>query len=174
MQRALMLYRAGQCGIDTAKTIDKDVEAAASMDRPANYSHIDLGESILYYVATLQLHRLPYDYNSSASMDPPTIYPVCNATLCDPLHPNHLHTRVFTWQLHMGRCGGDGKCTQAHDVVKLATNAWYSVTRTREALRFPQARSSSNQDSCGAMIPARGTCISWPEATMLIMQQWTS
>ena len=40
------------------------------MDRPANYSHMDLGESILYFAATQQLHGLPYDYDSSASLDP--------------------------------------------------------------------------------------------------------
>jgi len=91
------------------------------MDRPANYSHIDLGESIMYYAATLQPHGLPYDDDSSASLDPPTVCPVCNAALCDPLQPNPPHTPVFTWQSHMGRCGGDGRCTHAHEVMKLAT-----------------------------------------------------
>jgi hypothetical protein len=41
--------------------------------------------------------------------------------MCDPLHPEPLHTRVFTWQSHMGRCGGDGKYPQTHEMVKLAT-----------------------------------------------------
>ena len=74
------------------------MEAVASMDRPVNYSHLDLGESILYSVANLQLHGLPYDYDSSASLDPPIVCPVCNATLWDPLLQDPLHTRVFTWQ----------------------------------------------------------------------------
>ena len=96
MQKALMISRAGQCGLDTAKTTDSDVQTVASMDRPANYSHMDLGESILYSAATLQLHGLPYDYDQYASLDPPTVCPVCNVALCDPLHPGPLHTRVFT------------------------------------------------------------------------------
>ena len=122
MQRALMLSRAGQCGIETAKTTNHYVEAVAYMDRPANYSHMDLGESIMDSTApTLQLHGLPYDYESSASLESQTVCPVYNVALCNPLHPRALHTRVFTWQSHMGRCGGDGKCTQAHEVVKVAT-----------------------------------------------------
>ena len=116
-----MLSRAGECGIGTVKTTYHDVEAVASTDRSANYSHMNLGESILYSVATLQLHGLPYDYDSSASLDPPTSCPVCNDALRDPLRQDTLHTRVFTWQSHMGRCGGDGKCTQSHEVAKLAT-----------------------------------------------------
>ena len=97
MQRALMLSRAGQCGIDTARTFDSDVEAVASMDRPANYSHMDLGESIMYFAATLQLHGLPYDYDSILCLiGPPTYCPVCNAALCDPLQLDPMHTRFFT------------------------------------------------------------------------------
>jgi len=97
IQRALMLSRAGKCGIDTAKTTSIDVEAVASIDRPASCSKMDLGESIMYSAATLQRrHGLPYDYESSASLDPPTICPVGNAALCDPLHPEPLHTRFCT------------------------------------------------------------------------------
>jgi len=83
---------------------------------------MDLGESIMYSVATLQLHGLPYDYASSTPLDLPTVCPVCSTVVCDPLRSEPLHTRVFTWQSHMGRCGGDGRCiTQAYEVVKLAT-----------------------------------------------------
>ena len=71
-KRALVLSRTRQCDIDTARIAYSDVEAVASMERPANYSHMDLGESIMYSVATLQLHVLPYDYDSSATLDPPT------------------------------------------------------------------------------------------------------
>ncbi len=122
MHRALMLSRAGQCGLEIVKTANCDVNAVASVDRPAEYSQLDLGESIMHFAATLQLHELPYDYASSISMDPPTIYPVCKIALCDTLHPEPLHTRVFTWQSHMGRCGGDDRCTQAHEVVRLASH----------------------------------------------------
>ncbi len=28
--------------------------------------------------------------------------------------------RMFTWQSHLGMCGGDGRCLQAHEMVKLS------------------------------------------------------
>ena len=31
-----------------------------------------------------------------------------------------MHVRVFSWQSHVGRCGGDGRCLQAHEVGKLS------------------------------------------------------
>ncbi len=89
-----MLSRTWQRGLETAKTAIGDVNAVASMDRPANYSHMDLGESIMYYAATLQLHGLPYDYASSDSLEPPSACPICNNALCDTLYPKPLHTRI--------------------------------------------------------------------------------
>ena len=38
----------------------------------------------------------------------------------DLLQPEPLHTRVFAWQTHLGRCGGDGRCLQAHEVLKMS------------------------------------------------------
>ncbi len=64
MRRALMLSRAGQCGLDTAKAGLPEVMAVATMDRPSGYEHMDLSESTLYLVATLNLHGLPYDFAS--------------------------------------------------------------------------------------------------------------
>ena len=43
-----------------------------------------------------------------------------NATLTDPLRPEPKHVRMFTWQFHLGRCGGDGRCLQAHEIAKLS------------------------------------------------------
>ncbi len=31
-----------------------------------------------------------------------------------------MHARLFTWQSHLERCGGDGRCLKAHEVVKLS------------------------------------------------------
>ena len=64
IQRALMLSRAGQCGLDTTKVGLQEVQGVATMDRPANYEHVDLREAFLYNAATLNLHGLPYDYAS--------------------------------------------------------------------------------------------------------------
>ena len=77
-------------------------------------------ESTLYSAATLNLHGLPYDFGSLQPLDPPFCCPTCNAAMTDPLHPKPLHTRQFTWQSHLGRCGGDGRCLQAHEILKLS------------------------------------------------------
>jgi hypothetical protein len=41
MQRALMLCRAGQCVMDTAKVSTSEVEVVATMDRPPGYEHLE-------------------------------------------------------------------------------------------------------------------------------------
>jgi len=120
IQRALMLSRAGQCGIDTANVSLAVVQAVATMDRPEKFSHLDLSESLLYSASTLHLHGLPFDYDALRSVKPPDACPVCSTALTDPLRQEPLHKRLFLWQSHMGRCGGDGRRTQAHEVVKMA------------------------------------------------------
>jgi hypothetical protein len=70
-------------------------------------------------------------------LEHPPIYPVSNTALVDPLRPTTLHTRPFSWQSHMGRCGGDGKCIQSHEVVKLAVKRLVMC----------------NLDPCGIAIP---------------------
>jgi hypothetical protein len=64
MQRARMLSRAGQCGIDTASVDLSEVKAVATMDSPPSYDHLDLNESSLYSSSTFNLFGLPYDYAS--------------------------------------------------------------------------------------------------------------
>ena len=79
MQRALMLSRAGQCGIaTTAKLGLPEVQAIATMDRAANYEHVDVCESSLYNASILKLHGLPYDYSSFQSGALPTSCSTCN------------------------------------------------------------------------------------------------
>ena len=51
-QRAMMLSRSGQCGMDTAKASLAKVEALAKMDRQEKYAHLDIGESTLYSAST--------------------------------------------------------------------------------------------------------------------------
>ena len=116
-----MLSWVGQCGIDTAKVGLREVQAVATMDRPANYEHVDLSEASPYNAATLNLHGLPYDYASLRSCDLSLRCPTCNVALTDPLQQEPMHAHMFTWQSHyLGRCGGDGRCLQAHEVVKLS------------------------------------------------------
>ena len=116
----MMLSRAGQCGIDTAKKDASDVIDIATMDRPDRYSHMDLSESTLYSASVLNLQGLPHGFAALQSMVPSFSCPTCNVMLVDPLHPEPLHKQLFIWQSHLGRCGGDGRCLQAHEIEKLS------------------------------------------------------
>jgi len=118
-QRALMLSRSGQCGLVTAKASLPEIQTVAKMDRPERYAHMDLSESTMYAAKTLHLHGLPFDYDALRDVVPPDMCPICSTALTDPLRPVPLHERLFSWQTHMGRCGGDGRRTQVHKVVKL-------------------------------------------------------
>ena len=117
IQRALMISRSGHYGIDTTKATLAEVHAFATMDRPEKYAHIDLSESTLYSASTLHLHRLPFDYDALRSVKLLDASLVCNFALTNPLRQEPLHMRIFSRQSHMGRCGGDGRRTQAHEVV---------------------------------------------------------
>jgi hypothetical protein len=119
-QRALMLSRSGQCGVDTSKAALPVIQAVATMDRPEIYSHLDISDSILYSASTLHLQGLPFDYDALKSVRPPDECPTCSAPLTDPARMIPLHERLFSWQTHMARCGGDGRRSHAHEVVKLA------------------------------------------------------
>ncbi len=91
-----MLSRAGQCGLDTTKVGLQEVQGVATMDRPANYEHVDLREAFLYNAATLNLHGLPYDHSSLRSSDRPLRFPTCNAALTDLLQQELIHVRMLT------------------------------------------------------------------------------
>jgi hypothetical protein len=120
MQRTLMLSKDGQCELNTSRASQPEVEDVAMADRPESMTHLDMSESILYSVSTLHLHGHPVDYATFESLDPFAACPVCIVALSDPLCPEPLQKRLFTWHAHMGRCGGDGMCLHAHEVVKLA------------------------------------------------------
>ena len=115
-----MLARAGQCGVDTARAGCLEVQAVATMDCPKAYEHLDISESVLYSASTLHLHGLPFDYDALRVERPPDECHVCRTALVDHQRPTSLHDRLFTWQSHMARCGGDGRRTHAHEMAKLA------------------------------------------------------
>ena len=102
------------------KGLSLEVQAVATMVRPASYEHVDLNEASLYNASTLNLHGLPYDHASFRTSSLPLCFRTCNAALTGPLHPDPLRTRMFTRQSHLGRCGGDGRCLKAHEVIKLS------------------------------------------------------
>ena len=57
MQRALMLSRAKQCGLDTAKAGLPEVVVVATTNRPSGYEDMYLSESTMYSASTLNLHH---------------------------------------------------------------------------------------------------------------------
>jgi len=69
--KTLMLSRAGQCGIETAKTSLAEVHAVATMDRPQKYAHLGISEATLSCASTLHLHGLSFDYDALRDVDPP-------------------------------------------------------------------------------------------------------
>ena len=75
-QRALMLSRSGQCGLDTAKAALPEIQDVATMDRPERFSHLDLGDSTLYSASPLLLHGLPFDYDALRSVVPLDMCPI--------------------------------------------------------------------------------------------------
>ena len=94
----------------------------ATIDRLANYENLDLSEDTLYTASTLSLLGLPFDFASLRYINPLTRCPTCYVALMDPLLSEPLHKRLLSWQSHLGRCGGYGRCLQAHEVVKLVVN----------------------------------------------------
>ena len=113
-------------------------QVVATMERPEKYDHLDISDSTICSASTLHLHGLPFDYDALSSGPLPDMCPIYSPSLTDPQRPIFRHERLFTWQIHMTRCGGDGRCAHAHEVVKLVVK--------RLAL--------CNHDSGGTAIPS--------------------
>ena len=104
-----MLSTFGLCGDETANAYLAVVQDVATMDRPSNYEHMDHTETTPYNALTLNLHGMPFDFDALRVIDPPPCCPTRNAALLsDSLILEPLHTRMHTWQSHLGRCDGDG------------------------------------------------------------------
>ena len=89
------------------------------MDCPAALAHAEISEASLYCAATLYRFGLPLDYAKLANFTLPETCSCCNAPLWDPGMQSTRADRIFVWQSHLGRCGGDGRRHQAHEAVKL-------------------------------------------------------
>ena len=63
-QRALMLSRSGQCGVEIAKASLPVTQVVATMEGPEKYAHLDINDSTLYSASALHLHGLPFDYDA--------------------------------------------------------------------------------------------------------------
>jgi hypothetical protein len=137
VRKALMRAAAGQCGRDSAHCSLATVEAVARMDCPASLSHSELSEGVLFCAATLHRFGLPYDYANLENCILPESCACCSAPLWDPgQHPSRAD-RIFVWQAHLGRCGGDGRRIHAHEVVKLALKKLVLSSSTPAGCAFP-------------------------------------
>ena len=79
-------------------------------------AHAEMSEGI--FCCAYMFHRfgLPYNYAKLEDFTLPESCPCWSAPLRDPKqHPTRLD-RIFTWQSHAGRFGGDGRIHQAHEV----------------------------------------------------------
>jgi hypothetical protein len=83
-------------------------------------AHAEMSEGVLYTSSMLHRFGLPYDYAKLEDFIMPESRPCCSAPLRDPYQHPSKPDRIFTWQCHAGRCGGDGRRLQAHEVYKLA------------------------------------------------------
>ncbi len=90
------------------------------MDCPGSMAHAEMSEGILCTTSMLHRFGLPYDYAKLENFILPESCSCCSAPLWDPgLHPSRPD-RIFTWQCHAGRCGGDDRRLHAHEVYKMA------------------------------------------------------
>ena len=120
VKHALMRASAGQCGTDSSHCSKATVEEVSRMICPGSMAHAEMSEGVLFTFAMLHRFGLPYNYAKLEDYVLPESCPCCSASLWDPgLHPSRPD-RIFTWQCHAGRCGGDGRRLHAHEVFKMA------------------------------------------------------
>ncbi len=109
----------GQCGLDSAHCYSSTVKEVVKLDRPGG---MDGGsrEAALFCVATLHRYGLPADYARLKSETLPESCACCKAPLWNLAIPGTRMDKLFACQCHLGRCGGDERRLQAHEVVKRA------------------------------------------------------
>jgi hypothetical protein len=110
---------AGQRGLDSAPCHSSIVKDVVNMDRPGG---MDGGSREAAQLCAATLHRfgMSVDYARLKTETLPESCACCNAPLWDPAIPGTRMDKLFAWQCHLGRCGGDGRRLQAHEVVKRA------------------------------------------------------
>ena len=82
---------------------------------------------------------LPYDYAKLEDFVLPESCPCCSAPLWDRNHHPAKLERIFTWQCHAGRWGGDGRRLQAGEVFKLAVKRLVLTSSSPGGNVFPSA-----------------------------------
>jgi hypothetical protein len=119
VKQALLRATAGQCGMDSASCSMDTVREVASLDYPGKgIAEEDSREASLFCAATLHRFGLPVDFARLKAETLPETCACCKAPLWDSAIPGSRMDMIFAWQCHLGRCGGDGRRLQAHEVVK--------------------------------------------------------
>jgi hypothetical protein len=106
---------------------------------PASLSLEETSEASLFCAATLHRYGLPQDFARMEDYIIPETCPCCHAPICDPDLSLSRSDRIFVWQCHMGRCGGDGRRIQAHESVKLAVKRLVLSCPDPVGCAFPSA-----------------------------------
>jgi hypothetical protein len=109
VKQVLMRASAGQRGMDTAHCSTSTAKDVARMDCPGSMAHAEKSEGVLFTSSMLHRFGLPYDYAKMEDFILPESYPCCSASLRDPGQHPSIPDRIFTWQCHARRCGGDGR-----------------------------------------------------------------
>ena len=137
VKQALMRATAGECGRDSAHCARATVEAVAKMDRPGPLAHDDSSEATLFCAATLHRFGLPYDYPRLSRCNMAENCPYCSVPLWNPSLSSTVADRIFVGQCHSGRCGGDGRRLQAHEVMKMVLKRLVLSNASPAGCAFP-------------------------------------
>jgi hypothetical protein len=109
------------------------------MDCPGSMAHAEISEGTLFGASMLHRFGLPYDYAKLEDFILPETCPCCSAPLWDPSRHPSRPERIFTWQCHSGRCGGDGRILHAHELYKLAMKRLVLTSSSPGGIVFPSS-----------------------------------
>ncbi len=113
-----MRATSGQCGLDSSHCHSYTVGEVAKLGDLGMGNQVESSDATLLCATTLHRFGLPYDF---ARLDTDTLLESCancSAPLWAPAIAGSRLDKMFAWQCHLGRCGGDGKRLQAHEVIK--------------------------------------------------------
>jgi hypothetical protein len=109
------------------------------MDCPSALARDETSEASLFFAATLHKYALPHDCARMENHALPKTCSCCHTPLWDLGMAASRADRIFVWQSHLGRCGGDGRRLHAHEVVKLAMKRLVLSRPDPAGCAFPSA-----------------------------------
>jgi hypothetical protein len=122
VKMALMRATTSQCGLDSTMCHADAIAEVTKLDRPGFEKHGDSSDATLFCAATLHRFGLPFEYAELNPKTLPEMCASCKAPLGDPSIGGSRLYKIFAWQCHLGRCGGDGRRLWANEARKLAIN----------------------------------------------------